>query len=101
MEVAGIVAAAVLSPTIAGGVVGAAVHPGDGYRQTAAVAGFAALGVVFAILIVGFAITPDEQCVKESCDNGYAIGALFMYPPAFGLAFAGAWIGRRATRRKR
>jgi hypothetical protein len=100
VEVAGIIAAVLLVPLLTGGVGGALVAPGDGYRQTAAVAGFAALLVIVAVLFVGFAATPERQCVKESCDNGYAIGAIFMYPPAFGLAFVGAWVGRRLNRRR-
>jgi len=101
VEVAGIIAAAVLIPMVVGAVAGVVVRPGDSYRQTAAVAGFAALAIVFVIVVIGFAITPDKQCVKERCDNGYAVGAMFIYPPTFALAFVGAWVGRRVTRRRR
>jgi hypothetical protein len=100
MEVAALVAAAVLIPMIVGAVAGAAVLPGDSYRQTPAVAALAAMGIVFVALVVGFAITPDKQCVRESCDNGYAIGALFMYPPIWALAFVGAWLGRLTARHR-
>jgi hypothetical protein len=101
MEVAVIVAAVVLLPTAIGAAVGAAVRPGDGYRQTPAVAGFAALGIVFVIFMVADAITPTQQCVRESCDHGNAVGAMFMFPPIFGLAFIGAWLGRLAKHRGR
>jgi hypothetical protein len=100
VEVAGIVAAAVLVPVVVGAVAGVVVRPGDSHRQTLAVAGLAALAIVFMLILVGFAITPDKQCVRETCDNGYAVGALFAYPPTFGLSFMGAWLGRLGARRR-
>jgi hypothetical protein len=101
MEVAGMIAAVVLVPVLAGFAVAAVVRPGSGWRRTAGVAGLAALGVVLVVVIVGFVVTPEAQCVKKSCDDGYGVGAMSAYPPAFALAFVGALVGRRVPRRMR